>query len=208
MRISALTLTQVTHSSYQLRYHYSPRDRCLTDLSSLFTWNTKQLFVYVIASYPSNTTTISPHAHEPSEAIIWDTIIPAPATRFAYSNIRDRYFPSKNQKTIKKPSRPSTELTKPGLLKLRNQKPKYQITDITGRISERDSASLVVGWNIQPWVGALLWNGGFMDAGVEGRSIPFSLPPLKGSKPAMAKEQMRDEAQKPEVGEATPVVDV
>jgi len=179
------------------------------DLSSLFTWNTKQLFVYVLASYPSNTSSLSPHAHEPSEAIIWDTIIPAPAPRFAYTNLRDRYFPRKvTKKSSSKTPNTSTELTKPGLLNLRKQKPKYQITDITGKMSERGNASLVVGWNVQPWVGALLWNGGLMDASVEGRSIPFSLPPLKGSKAALDKEQMRSEAVKPEGGEASPVVDV
>jgi hypothetical protein len=41
------------------------------DLSSLFTWNTKQIFVYVSATWPSSNTT--------NEAVIWDTIITSPS---------------------------------------------------------------------------------------------------------------------------------
>lgn len=42
------------------------------DLSSLFTWNTKQIFVYVTAEWPGpkNTT---------NEAVIWDDIITSPS---------------------------------------------------------------------------------------------------------------------------------
>lgn len=184
----------------------------LLDLSSLFNWNTKQVFVYVLATYPSNASTLSPSAQEPSEAIIWDTIIPASASPFSYTSLRDRYFPSKIHKTSKKSSPKTspktTDLTKPGLLRLRNQKPKYQITDITGRISDRENATLVVGWNVQPWVGALLWNGGFADAGVEGRSLPFTLPSLKGLKPSLSPDQMKSEGVKPEAGAASPIVEV
>ena len=41
------------------------------DFSSLFTWNTKQIFVYVSATWPSTNTT--------NEAVIWDTIITSPS---------------------------------------------------------------------------------------------------------------------------------
>lgn len=48
------------------------------DLSSLFTWNTKQVFAYVTAEWPSstsaNTTT--------NQAVIWDTIITAPSSDY------------------------------------------------------------------------------------------------------------------------------
>ena len=43
------------------------------DLTSLFNWNTKQVFVYITASYPSS----SPSTIPPSELVIWDAIIPA-----------------------------------------------------------------------------------------------------------------------------------
>jgi signal peptidase complex subunit 3 len=44
------------------------------DLSSLFTWNTKQIFVYVSASWPNSTST-----ELTNEAVIWDTIITNPS---------------------------------------------------------------------------------------------------------------------------------
>jgi len=44
------------------------------DLSSLFTWNTKQIFVYVSASWPNSTST-----EVTNEAVIWDTIITNPS---------------------------------------------------------------------------------------------------------------------------------
>lgn len=46
------------------------------DLSSLFNWNTKQVFVYVSASWPSNS---SEPATLDNEAVIWDTIITNPS---------------------------------------------------------------------------------------------------------------------------------
>ena len=44
-----------------------------------------------------------------------------------------------------------------GILKLDNQRPKYQISDVSGRIAGRANATLELGWNVQPWVGALTW---------------------------------------------------
>jgi signal peptidase complex subunit 3 len=44
------------------------------DLSSLFTWNTKQVFVYVSASWPNSTS-----SELVNEAVIWDTIITNPS---------------------------------------------------------------------------------------------------------------------------------
>lgn len=45
------------------------------DLSSLFTWNTKQLFVYVTAEWPS-----AGDANATNQAVIWDSIITAPSS--------------------------------------------------------------------------------------------------------------------------------
>lgn len=180
------------------------------DLSSLFTWNTKQVFVYVTANYPSNSEGGS------SEAVIWDTIIPATSTPFSYQNLKAQYWDTrlkkKPTKSSRSKSRRESNLAKPGLLALKNQKPKYQITDPSGVISERSNATLQVSWNVQPWVGALTWDKGYLgsrvgawEPGKVGNSEAFEFPPLKGSKPEVVKETS---AQTPEGGEASPVVDV
>jgi hypothetical protein len=159
------------------------------DLSSLFTWNTKQLFVYVMASYPSSGTVGAPS----SDAVIWDAIIPAPPTPYSFQNLKARYWPDKSAKSAKARKSPMSSKTKepakPGVLALKNQKPKYQITDPSGIISERSNVTLIVGWNVQPWVGALVWDQSLLGnrvgpwaAGKAGRSEPFDFPPLKGSK--------------------------
>jgi hypothetical protein len=158
----------------------------MPDLSPLFNWNTKQLFVYVLASYPPS----SPASENfrDSEAIIWDMIIPAPESQYSFSNLKERFFPSKtaSKKSSKKQKSSSKKQEqKPGVLRLRNQKPKYQITDISGKIAERENVTLVVGWNVQPWVGALWWSAGTgtipRTSGKAGRSKVFSFPELKGS---------------------------
>ncbi len=186
------------------------------DLSSLFTWNTKQLFVYVTANYPSNSEGGS------SEAVIWDTIIPATSTPFSVQNLKTQYWHSrsktKSTKVSKSKSRresnakATTELAKPGVISLRNQKPKYQITDPSGVISERSNATLHVSWNVQPWVGALTWDKGYLgsrvgawEPGKAGKSEAFEFPPLKGSKPEVVKETS---AKTPQAGEASPIIDI
>lgn len=67
----------------------------------------------------------------------------------------------KTKRTSKKakPSKKNVkkEEAQPGVLRLRGQKAKYQISDITGRLAERGNVTLSVGWNVQPWVGALWW---------------------------------------------------
>lgn len=56
------------------------------DLSTLFTWNTKQVFVFVTATWPSNSTFSTSNdleaglKNEVNEAVIWDTIITAPSS--------------------------------------------------------------------------------------------------------------------------------
>lgn len=81
-------------------------------------------------------------------------------------------------------------------MRLIDQKSKYQITDITGRLAERENVNLVVGWNVQPWIGALQWSPGaniannlgslfgwgVVTGGNVARSETFKFPALKGSK--------------------------
>ena len=98
----------------------------------------------------------------------------------------------------------------PGIIKLKNAKPKYQITDISGRISEQTNITLEIGWNVQPWVGALTWTMGEGQElgrwkGVEGgKSKTFDMPPLKG-KSASSETVVRTEG-KPEAAEASAVI--
>lgn len=186
------------------------------DLSPLFTWNTKQLFVYVTANYPSDETTQTGI----SEAVIWDTIIPATSTPYSWQNLKQRYFSDKTKSKAKKSRRGSdskssktTDIVKPGVISLKNQKPKYQITDPTGVLSERANATLQVGWNVQPWVGALVWDKGYLGsrvgkwaAGKVGKSDVFQFPPLKGAKTDVVKE--KDGPQTPKVGSASPMVEI
>jgi len=184
------------------------------DLSSLFTWNTKQLFVYVTANYPSSTD----GKGGMSEAVIWDTIIPATSTPWSWQNMKATYFPDK--KKSKSKSRKNSdaksktkELVKPGVLVLKNQKPKYQITDPTGVVSERGNATLQVSWNVQPWVGALIWDKGFLgnrvgtwESGGVGRSEVFAFPPLKGARTESVKDT--EGPRTPQAGSASPVVSI
>jgi signal peptidase complex subunit 3 len=68
-------------------------------------------------------------------------------------------------------------------LKLKNQKPKYQITCPTGKLAQTKDVKLHLHYNVQPWVGLLTWtpqmefgNWKMMKGGV---SKVFSLPALK-----------------------------
>jgi signal peptidase complex subunit 3 len=45
------------------------------DLSSLFTWNTKQVFVYVTAEWPD----VKSSTNATNKAVIWDQIITSPS---------------------------------------------------------------------------------------------------------------------------------
>lgn len=181
------------------------------DLSSLFTWNTKQLFVYIMASYPSSSNV----GAGSSDAVLWDAIIPAPSTPYSLQNLKARYFPNKSPNNAKarksSTSSKTKELVKPGVLALKNQKPKYQITDPSGIMSERSNVTLTVGWNVQPWVGALIWDQSLLGnrvgpwaVGKVGRSEPFNFPPLKSSKTETVKAG--EGPKTPEAGSAKPVV--
>lgn len=51
------------------------------DLSSLFTWNTKQVFVYVTAEWPAAAGAgAGAHSNATNQAVIWDSIITAPSS--------------------------------------------------------------------------------------------------------------------------------
>ncbi|EEQ29039.1 Signal peptidase complex subunit [Microsporum canis] len=174
------------------------------DLTSLFNFNTKQVFVYVLAAYPS-----ASNQSVTTEAVIWDKIIPASVSPYSLASLKSQFLPdTKASKTKRKTPKNKNKLKEnendvPGKLKLRNQKPKYQITDISGSIAEREGVQLIVGWNVQPWIGALQWSentnmkknvGGIfgriflLNAGpkgaLSGRSEPFNFPALKKPKPA------------------------
>ncbi|KAH8733547.1 signal peptidase subunit-domain-containing protein [Ilyonectria robusta] len=140
------------------------------DLSSLFTWNTKQLFVYVTAEWPGP-------ENATNEAVIWDSIITNPSADHL-QNIGPVAM-----KKLKRSAEGKTIDPSRGLLKLRNQKPKYQITHPSGRIAEKEDVTLKLHYNVQPWVGLLTWNQD-QDIGpwkklAGGMSKTFNLPALK-----------------------------
>ncbi|KAI9667054.1 MAG: hypothetical protein M1831_001231 [Alyxoria varia] len=126
------------------------------DLSHLFTWNTKQIFLYITASYPPTNT---PNPSAPfSKSIIWDAILPHPLAP-VHENQYTYLNPNKVRRSSKKDPAQKTQSTPhvPGILKLDSQAPKYQITDPSGMLADRANATLELGWNIQPWVGMLTW---------------------------------------------------
>ncbi|KAI9890339.1 MAG: hypothetical protein M1814_004249 [Vezdaea aestivalis] len=140
------------------------------DLNSLFNWNTKQLFIWVTATWPPSKA--GPNTPF-SEAVIWDQIIPAAANQnpnLSLSRRRSRLAPP--------------TLAERGKLKLKNQKAKYQINDVKGKIANVNNATLSLHWNVQPWVGALLWKGSGSVIGAwkdlkGGTSEAFDFPAIK-----------------------------
>lgn len=167
-----------------------------TDLTSLFNWNTKQVFLYITASYPAASGNAST---PPSEAIVWDAIVPS-ALAPAHPNTYIHPVPkSKSKSKPRSRSKDKSSLAKawpvgtaPGIIRLAGQRPKYQITDISGKIAERPDAVLTLRWNVQPWVGALVWGNRRtigLWRGLDGGEDHFSFPPLKGSE--VKKEDLR-----------------
>lgn len=169
------------------------------DLTPLFIWNTKQLFVYVYATYSSSDNSNSPSRD--SEVIIWDSIIPAAPSPYSWDAVKEKVTaflpaflptpvtgtaPAKRGKK-NTPKKAKATSTSPGVLRLRGQKSKYQISDITGRLAERQNVTLSVGWNVQPWVGALRWSPWTgatpRTSGTVLRSEMFDFPALKEKKP-------------------------
>jgi signal peptidase complex subunit 3 len=98
----------------------------------------------------------------------------------------------------------------PGVIRLKNSKPKYQITDITGNLASRENVTLEVGWNVQPWVGALTWtlkegrSFGRWNGIKGGKSSAFNMPALKGKSPVQ--EKSRSHSEKPKPAEASAVI--
>jgi signal peptidase complex subunit 3 len=152
------------------------------DLSSLFTWNTKQLFVYVTAEWTNPTSPAHPEAsrNQTNEAVIWDSIITAPTADRLLNNVG----PATLKKLVKSAAGRAVAPER-AVLALKNQKPKYQITHPTGRVAATaDDVVLRVHYNVQPWVGLLTWDQTVRDYGawkrVEGgASEPFAFPALK-----------------------------
>ncbi|KAI0005189.1 signal peptidase 22 kDa subunit [Xylariaceae sp. FL0662B] len=155
------------------------------DLSSLFTWNTKQLFVYVTAEWPAPPAGDS--MNQTNKAVIWDSIITSPSADHL-SNLG----PASLRKLRKSAAGKSID-PKRGILSLKNQKPKYQITHPTGKIAETDEVTLRVHYNVQPWVGILTWNQD-VDFALwkkmgDGVSAAFRLPALKKKEEGEKKKQ-------------------
>ncbi|PQE23838.1 signal peptidase subunit protein [Rutstroemia sp. NJR-2017a BBW] len=144
------------------------------DLSSLFNWNTKQVFVYVSASWPSNSST--PEIRD-NEAVIWDTIITNPS-----ADHLQNIGPAAMKKLTRELKGRGVD-RKRGILKLKNQKAKYQITQPGGKLAETEGVVLNVHYNVQPWVGLLTWTPqvefGRWKRVKGGVSRVFNLPGLK-----------------------------
>lgn len=164
----------------------------MVDFTSLFNWNTKQLFVWIVATYPSLNASSGVPA---SEAVIWDTIINSHSQSHPFNPIhyfKELYAPTKKTNKGRRPlatkKKESESEPEPGIIRLKNSKPKYQITDISDVISERNNVTLEIGWNVQPWVGALTWTlgegqgYGLWKGVAGGKSKAFDMPPLKGKK--------------------------
>lgn len=166
-----------------------------------------------MATYPSAST--SPGAPL-SQAIIWDTIINSesqmnPLNPLSY--FHDIVYPQTKARRARQRSNAAkvgTTIT-PGKLRLRNCKPKYQITDVTGVISQQSNVTLELGWNVQPWVGALTWtmpegySFGRWKGVVGGRSKAFDMPALKG-KPAKVADPIVSKGKAPKPAEASPII--
>ncbi|KAH6626421.1 signal peptidase subunit-domain-containing protein [Chaetomium sp. MPI-SDFR-AT-0129] len=122
------------------------------DLSSLFTWNTKQLFVYVTAEWPSAGGSSGSGQNATNQAVIWDSIITAPSSDHL-ANLGPVAMKKLRRSAEGKSIDPSR-----GKLTLKNQRPKYQITHPSGKLAEQDDVVLRLHYNVQPWVGLLTWN--------------------------------------------------
>jgi signal peptidase complex subunit 3 len=162
-----------------------------SDLATLFNWNTKQVFLYLKAVYPSTKA-----GQPPSEAIIWDAILPAasapwhqnhyihPDPRKSQSKSKKGKAKNKNNKNAKDAGVDSPYPR--GELHLADHNPKYRITDISGKLQNRTDVQLELGWNVQPWVGALTWQNkrkyGVWEALDGGVSDKFDFPTIGGKK--------------------------
>ncbi|SMQ53517.1 unnamed protein product [Zymoseptoria tritici ST99CH_3D7] len=173
-----------------------------TDLTTLFNWNTKQIFLYITASYPASHKSTSTDPIPDSEVVIWDAIIPAdsaPSHPNTYIHPTIKPAASKDKKKQPKPKRsdgkPYPAGASPGIVRLSDQKPKYQITDVSGKIAERTNATLTLHWNVQPWVGLLTWTNrntyGRWEGLQGGESERFDFPKLPSPSETVKKEDLR-----------------
>ncbi|CCC12452.1 unnamed protein product [Sordaria macrospora k-hell] len=146
------------------------------DLSSLFTWNTKQVFVYVTAEWPAadHSTT-----NATNEAVIWDSIITSPSADHLANHWSRRHEEAAQERG-----------REDGKLVLKNQRHKYKITHPSGKLATTENVTLRLHYNVQPWVGLLTWNQdvdyGYWKALKNGVSKRFKLPAIKEKKPASA----------------------
>lgn len=181
------------------------------DFSSLFNWNTKQLFVYILATWPSGT---APTSTPPSQAIIWDTIINSHSQTHPLNPLQLLRTPKKPSKKPSKHNRSAAtnaaDESQLGVIHIKNSKPKYQISNINGKLSSQGNVTLEVGWNVQPWVGALTWTLGEGKtfgrwSGIKGgKSKVFNMPALKGK--SASQETVIASPGKPKAAEASAVV--
>ena len=146
--------------------------------------------MYLKVKYP-------PHrpGEPPSEAIIWDAILPAasapwhqnhynhPNSKAKSTKPKSRSGPASSKKAAADAAAAAAAPYPRGELHVQNQRPKFQITDISGRLQNRTGAVLELGWNVQPWVGALVWANradyGAWKGVVGGRSAAFDFPEIK-----------------------------
>ncbi|KAI0119883.1 signal peptidase subunit [Nemania sp. FL0031] len=155
------------------------------DLSSLFTWNTKQLFVYVTAEWPAPPSGAADGTNQTNKAVIWDTIITSPSSDHL-ANIGPATLKKLRKSAAGKSIDPSR-----GKLSLKNQRPKYQITHPSGKVANTEDVTLHVHYNVQPWVGMLTWNQdvdfALWKQMARGISKVFQLPAIKKKDEAKGK---------------------
>ncbi|RLO00789.1 hypothetical protein DYB28_006018 [Aphanomyces astaci] len=89
---SPLVYTLALNQVQSLRNYRDKTDRAVltfdldADLSSVFNWNTKQLFVYVVAEYTSASNVVN-------QVVVWDAIVPTRAdARLQFADENVKYF--------------------------------------------------------------------------------------------------------------------
>lgn len=184
---ATLRPTSVTVNKGRPHYYSSKKEEYASirfdldaDLSSLFTWNTKQVFVYVTAEWDDEGVKSAVNATATNQAVIWDSIITSPSADHL-ANLGPHSL-----KKLKKSAAGKTIDPSRGILKLKNQRPKYQITHPTGKLAQTPEVRLRLHYNVQPWVGVLAWDQGRdiakWKAMGKGASKPFPLPAVKAKK--------------------------
>ena len=130
---------------------------------------------------------------------MWDAIIPAehaPWHPNTWIHPTDASTGKKAPRSTKqRPGRAYPADAAPGIVRLAGQKPKYQITDVSGLMAQRGNATLSLRWNVQPWMGALVWTNRRAVgrwAGLAGGEARFAFPALKGSE-TVKKDDLKTE---------------